>query len=171
LKLSQKTRDFVECNGIKKGNENTTIIPTNKANACNAVSERGYTFNSWSGLVESDENPLKFNSSAYGNIIAHFKPTLSYEQYVFIIGGVTGISSVLLGWFFKGRQRRKFNKFVRVINQTVGIFNWEQEGGHNPNWALRRNIFNSYRSGSLTDFQFDYLGKRIVNYIDKIEKI
>jgi hypothetical protein len=50
-------------------------------------------------VSSSDENPLKFNSSAHGSIIAHFKPTLSYEQYVFIIGGVTAISSVLLGWF------------------------------------------------------------------------
>ena len=112
---------FVECNGIKNGNQNTTIVPTNRTNICNAVSERGYTFNSWSGLVASDENPLKFNSSVYGNIVAHFRPTLSYEQYVFLIGGVTGISSVLLGWFFKGRQRRTFNKFVQIVNRTVEL--------------------------------------------------
>ena len=36
---------------------------------------------------------------------------------------------------------------------------------------LRQNIFDSYKKGSLTDFQFDYLDKIILNYIEKISKI
>ena len=69
-------------------------------------SRRGYTFDSWSGLLASNKNPLEFESNDYGNIIANFRPALSTEQYIFLTGGIMGMFSVLLGWFFKGSQRR-----------------------------------------------------------------
>ena len=80
--------------------------------------------------------------------------------------------SVILGWFFKGRQRRKFNKFIQLINENVeNIEIIDKDGITNRLETLRRNIFNSYRKGSLTDFQFDYLDKKLLNYIEKINKI
>lgn len=163
---------FIECNGIKNLNQNTTTIPTNIEATCNAVPERGFSFDSWSGLVFSTSNPIKFSASEYGNIIANFRPTLSTEQYIFLIGGITGMSSVLLGWFFKGGQRRKFNKLIQITNKeiedadvgdkTESIIKLEN---------LRRDIFNTYRRGSLTDFQFDFLDKRLINYINKISNL
>ncbi|MDQ2685435.1 MAG: YncE family protein [Thermoproteota archaeon] len=163
---------FIECNGIKNLNENSTLITTDRIASCIAVPERGYTFDSWSGLNFSKENPLKFKSDEYGNIIANFRPTLSTEQYIFLIGGITGMSSVLLGWFFKGGQRRKFNKLIQITNKAIenadvsdkteSIIKLEN---------LRRDIFNTYRHGSLTDFQFDFLDKRLISYINKINKL
>jgi YVTN family beta-propeller protein len=163
---------FIECNGIKNLNQNTTIIPTDNEATCTAVPERGYTFDSWSGLAYSVDNPLKFKSSEYGDIVANFRPTLSTEQYIFLIGGVTGMSSVLLGWFFKGGQRRKFNKLIQITNKAIQ----DADVGDKTESIiklenLRRDIFNTYRRGSLTDFQFDFLDKRLINYINKISNL
>ena len=163
---------FIECNGIKNLNQNSTIITTDNEATCTAVPERGYTFDSWSGLALSTENPLKFNSSEYGNIVANFRPTLSTEQYIFLIGGITGMASVLLGWFFKGGQRRKFNKLIQITNKAIQ----DADVGDKTQSIiklenLRRDIFNTYRRGSLTDFQFDFLDKRLINYINKISNL
>lgn len=163
---------FIECDGIKNLNQNTTIIPTDNEATCTAVPERGYTFDSWSGLAFSVDNPLKFKSSEYGDIVANFRPTLSTEQYIFLIGGITGMSSVLLGWFFKGGQRRKFNKLIQLTNKAIQ----DADVGDKTESIiklenLRRDIFNTYRRGSLTDFQFDFLDKRLINYINKISNL
>ena len=163
---------FIECNGVKNLNQNTTKVPTNSEATCNAISERGFSFDSWSGLVYSTSNPIKFNASEYGNVIANFRPTLSTEQYIFLIGGITGMSSVLLGWFFKGGQRRKFNKLIQVTNKAIQ----DADVGDKKESIiklenLRRDIFNTYRHGSLTDFQFDFLDKRLINYINKISNL
>ena len=172
FETSPENAGFIECNGIKNLNQNTTIITTNKEATCTAVPERGYTFDSWSGLTISTENPLKFKSSEYGNIVANFRPTLSTEQYIFLIGGITGMASVLLGWFFKGGQRRKFNKLIQITNKAIQ----DADVGDKTESIiklenLRRDIFNTYRRGSLTDFQFDFLDKRLINYINKISKL
>jgi len=163
---------FIECNGIKNLNQNTTVITTDKIATCNATPERGYSFDSWSGLTINESNPLKFTSTEYGNIVANFRPTLSTEQYIFIIGGITGMSSVLLGWFFKGGQRRKFNKLIQITNNAIA----DADVGDKTESIillenLRRDIFNTYRHGSLTDFQFDFLDKRLLNYINKISNL
>ena len=163
---------FIECDGIRDPNHNKTIIITNKTTNCKALADRGYTFNFWSGLVSSEENPLKFTPMGYGKIIANFKPTLSFDQYIFLIGGITGFISIILSWFFKGRQRRKFNKFIDIINKNLDIT--ENDGKDNiinKFEILRQNIFDSYKKGSLTDFQFDYLDKKILNYIERISKL
>lgn len=163
---------FVECNNVKSIDQNTTTFVKNNINSCKAIPERGYTFDSWSGLLNSNNNPLEFESSDYGNIIANFRPALSTEQYIFLTGGIMGMLSVLLGWFFKGSQRRKFNKLIQITNNTIedadigdrteSIIKLEN---------LRRDIFNTYRRGSLTDFQFDFLDKRLLNYINKISNM
>ncbi len=163
---------FIECNGVKNLNQNTTTVPTNVEATCKAVPERGFSFDSWSGLVFGSSNPIEFRASEYGNIIAHFRPTLSKEQYIFLIGGITGMSSVLLGWFFKGGQRRKFNKLIQVTNKAIE----DADVGDKTESIiklenLRRDIFNTYRRGSLTDFQFDFLDKRLISYINKISKL
>ena len=172
FETSPENSGFIECDGIKNLNQNTTIITTDNEATCTAVPERGYTFDSWSGLVISTDNPLVFKSSEYGNIVANFRPTLSTEQYIFLIGGITGMASVLLGWFFKGGQRRKFNKLIQITNKAIE----DADVGDKTESIiklenLRRDIFNTYRRGSLTDFQFDFLDKRLINYINKISKL
>ncbi|WP_148686814.1 YncE family protein [Candidatus Nitrosocosmicus hydrocola] len=163
---------FIECNGIKNLNQNTTTIPTNKEAICKAVPERGFSFDSWSGLILGTSNPIKFSAAEYGNIIANFRPTLSTEQYIFLIGGITGMSSVFLGWFFKGGQRRKFNKLIQVTNKAIEDANvGDKTESIIKLENLRRDIFNTYRRGSLTDFQFDFLDKRLINYINKISNL
>lgn len=163
---------FIECNGIRNLNENSTLIPVNKTMNCNANPERGYSFNSWVGLVSGEKNPLEFTTQSYGNISAIFRTTLSTEQYIFIIGGLIGMSSALLGWFFKGGQRNKFNKFIQIVNQTIDGIDYKNKPASIVKLEnLRRNIFNSYRRGSLTDFQFDFLDKKLVNQINKLNQM
>ena len=172
MDIQPSNAGFIECNGIRNTNQNTITIPINKTSYCNAIPERGYTFNSWSGLSFSEENPIKLTFTEYGNMIANFRPTLSYEQYIFIIGGIIGIFSFMFSWIYKGRQRRKFNKFIQIINQTIENANFgDKDETTNKLESLRNTIFNSYRKGSITDFEFDFLDKKLVNYIDKIKKI
>jgi YVTN family beta-propeller protein len=172
FKTQPANSGFIECDEIKNINQNTSIITTSKEITCNAIPERGFTFDSWSGVVYSTSNPVKFNVTEYGNIIANFRPTLSMEQYIFLIGGITGMSSILLGWFFKGGQRRKFNKLFQVVNKTID----DTDLGDKTQSIiklenLRRDIFNTYKRGSLTDFQFDFLDKRLLSYINKISNL
>jgi YVTN family beta-propeller protein len=172
FETSPDVSGFIECNGKKNLNQNSTIIATDNEATCTAVPERGYTFDYWSGLAFGTENPLKLESMEYGNIVANFRPTLSTEQYIFLIGGITGMSSVLLGWFFKGGQRRKFNKLIQMTNKAIQ----DADVGDKTESIiklenLRRDIFNTYRRGSLTDFQFDFLDKRLINYINKISNL
>jgi len=172
FKINPENAGFIECDGIRNSNHNTTMLIANETTTCKASADSGYTFNLWSGLVSSEENPLKFISNDYGTIIANFKPTLSFDQYIFLIGGIIGITSIILGWFFKGRQRRKFNKFMQIINENFNIHdNNNKDKIINEFEILRQNIFDSYKKGSLTDFQFDYLDKKILNYIEKISKL
>jgi hypothetical protein len=53
------------------------------------------------------------------------------KQYIFLIGGITGMSSNLLGWFFKGGQRRKFNKLIQVVNKTIDDTDLGEDPKHN----------------------------------------
>ena len=66
------------------------MVIANKSTTCKASASRGYSFDLWSGLVSSEENPLKFTPKDYGTVTANFQPTLSFDQYIFLIGGVTG---------------------------------------------------------------------------------
>ncbi len=82
------------------------------------------------------------------------------------------MSSVLLGWFFKGGQRRKFNKLIQITNKVIQDADVGDKTESNIKLEnLRRDIFNTYRRGSLTDFQFDFLDKRLINYINKISNL
>ncbi|MGN6821193.1 MAG: hypothetical protein ACTHJ7_00180 [Candidatus Nitrosocosmicus sp.] len=172
FQVNPENSGFIKCNGINDINQNNTIINIDTNNSCIAYPERGYTFNLWSGLILSEDNPVKFSAKEYGKIIANFKPTLSLDQYIFLIGGITGFISIILGWFFKGRQRRNFNKFIQIITEKLKdkevldkyktIDEFEK---------IRQNLLNSYKKGSLTDFQFDYPDKKVINYIEKLNRI
>jgi YVTN family beta-propeller protein len=172
FQVNPENSGIIKCNGINDINQNNTIINTYTNNSCMAYPERGYTFNLWSGLIFSEDNPVKFSVKEYGKIIANFKPTLSLDQYIFLIGGITGFISIILGWFFKGRQRRNFNKFIQIINEKLNDKNiLDKDNTINEFEKIRQNLLNSYKKGSLTDFQFDYLDKKILNYIEKLNKI
>jgi hypothetical protein len=61
---------------------------------------------------------------------------------------------------------------MQIINENFNIHdNNNKDKIINKFEILRQNIFDSYKKGSLTDFQFDYLDKKILNYIDKISKL
>ena len=61
---------------------------------------------------------------------------------------------------------------MQIINENFNIHdNNNKDKIINKFEILRQNIFDSYKKGSLTDFQFDYLDKKILNYIEKISKL
>jgi len=61
---------------------------------------------------------------------------------------------------------------MQIINENFNIHdNNNKDKIINEFEILRQNIFDSYKKGSLTDFQFDYLDKKILNYIEKISKL
>lgn len=176
VKVSFQTRPenagFIECNGMLNKNQNISSISTKSTMNCSAIPERGYYFSSWSGLNSSEENPVQFSPDEYGQLIATFRPTLGFEAYVFMAAGITGASSVIIGYFFKGRQRRQFNKLVEITNkaiENVDISDKKESVITLEN--LRRTVFTAYKNGGLTDFQFDFLDKRLVNYIKRIKDV
>ena len=115
MDIQPSNAGFIECNGIRNTNQNTITIPINKTSYCNAIPERGYTFNSWSGLSFSEVNPIKLTFNEYGNMIANFRPTLSYEQYIFIIGGIIGIFSLSLVGFTKEDKEENLINLSRLL--------------------------------------------------------
>ncbi|MGH9924757.1 MAG: beta-propeller fold lactonase family protein, partial [Nitrososphaeraceae archaeon] len=91
----------IECNGIKRLSGNSTLYNKGEVLQCAAIPERGYILGSWSGLANDlSSNPLTLEASEFGTLTANFKPALSPEAYVFMIGGVAGASSVFLGWYY-----------------------------------------------------------------------
>ena len=61
---------------------------------------------------------------------------------------------------------------MQIINETFNTFDdYDKDKIVYEFEILRQNIFNSYKKGSLTDFQFDYLDRKILNYIEKISKL
>ena len=110
-----------------------------------AVNLIGFEVLKTSPVQESNENPLSGTALQVASIF---------------------VGIVVVFWL------RKFNKLIQITNKAIenadvgdkteSIIKLEN---------LRRDVFNTYRRGSLTDFQFDFLDKRLINYINKISNL
>ena len=86
----------IRCNGVKNISGNSTSYNKGQILQCIAIPERGYTFASWSDLANDlNSNPLTLETSGFGTLTANFKPAITLEVYVFVIGGIVGAASVL----------------------------------------------------------------------------
>jgi YVTN family beta-propeller protein len=114
----------IQCNG-QLILPNTHFLYRNGTNlTCTASAGQGYKFSSWSNLAYGSSNPLNLKVSQYGSTItANFSQTLSVEQYLAIIIGPLSIISIVVGWFFRHRQRRYLNKYMTLIDVAYETLN------------------------------------------------
>ena len=50
FEINPENAGFIECDGIRNSNHNTTILIANETTTCKASADSGYTFNLWSGI-------------------------------------------------------------------------------------------------------------------------
>src|SRR5918996_1725533 len=126
---------------------------------------RGYLLGSWSGLVNDlSNNPLTLEASEFGTLTANFKPALSPEAYVLIIGGIVGASSVFVGWYYKFGQRRYINRYMTRIETTYDtLHETEEEQCIRQLRGIRKELLYLFKKGSLSDSHYNILDKKALD--------
>jgi YVTN family beta-propeller protein len=162
----------IECNGQPSLSNSSIRISNGTGITCTANSSHGYTFSSWSGLVDgSAANPIQFIASQYGNLRANFKQTLSLEQYLAIILGPVSIISIIISWFFRNRQRKYLNKYLMRISNTYDSFYKNGDGKHQEYLLrldnVRKEVTQLYIKGRISDAHYNVLDKVICEYIGR----
>jgi YVTN family beta-propeller protein len=162
----------IECNGVKRLSGNSTLYTNGEVLQCAAVPERGYVLSSWSGLVNDlSSNPLTLEVTEFGTLTANFKPALSPEAYVFMIGGVAGASSVFLGWYYKFGQRRYISRYMTRIETTYDtLHETEEEQCIRQLRSIRKELLYLFKKGSLSDSHYNILDKKASDYIESIRR-
>jgi YVTN family beta-propeller protein len=160
----------IECNGIKSLEGNSTLYNKGEVLQCAAIPERGYILSSWSGVANDlSSNPLTLEVSEFGTLTANFKPALSPEAYVFMIGGVAGASSVFLGWYYKFGQRRYISRYMTRIETTYDtLHETEEEQCIIQLRSIRKELLYLFKKGSLSDSHYNLLDKKASDYIEDI---
>jgi YVTN family beta-propeller protein len=160
----------IECNGVKRLSGNSTLYNKGEILQCSAIPERGFILDSWSGLANDlSSNPLTLEASEFGTLTANFKPALSPEVYVFMIGGIAGATSVFLGWYYKFGQRRYVSRYMTRIETTYDtLHEIEKEQCIMQLRSIRRELLYLFKRGSLSDSHYNILDKKASDYIENI---
>jgi YVTN family beta-propeller protein len=158
----------VQCNGVKNILGNSTSYDKGQMLQCVAVPERGYTFAFWSDLANDlNINPITFEASRFGTLTANFKPTLTLEAYIFIIGGIVGATSVFVGWYYKYGQRRYINRYLTRIESTYDtLHDKDKQQCILQLQLIRTELLSLFKKGALSDSHYNILDKKASDYID-----
>lgn len=129
-------------------------------------------FDSWSGLANDlNSNPLTVEVSEFGTLTANFKPALSPEAYVFMLGGVVGASSIFLGWYYKYGQRRYVRRYLTRIETTYDtLHKIDKEQCILQLQNIRKELLYLYKKGSLSDSHYNILDKKAADFIESIKR-
>jgi YVTN family beta-propeller protein len=162
----------IECNGRIRMSENSTSYNRGDILQCTAIPERGFVFDSWSGLANDlNSNPLIVEVTEFGTLTANFKPALSPEAYVFMLGGVAGASSIFLGWYYKYGQRRYVNRYLTRIETTYDtLHKIDKEQCILQLQNIRKELLYLYKKGSLSDSHYNILDKKATDFIESIKR-
>jgi YVTN family beta-propeller protein len=158
----------IRCNGVKNISGNSTAYNKGQILQCVAIPERGYTFASWSDLANDlNSNPLTLETSGFGTLTANFKPAITLEVYVFVIGGIVGAASVLIGWYYKYGQRRYVNRYLTRIQSTYDtLHEKDKEQCILQLHRIRTELIYLFKKGSLSDSHYNILDKKTSDYIE-----
>ncbi len=158
----------VQCNGVKNILGNSTSYDRGQKLQCVAIPERGYTFASWSDLANDlNINPITLEASRFGTLTANFKPTLTLEVYIFIIGGIVGATSVFVGWYYKYGQRRYINRYLTRIESTYDtLHDKDKQRCILQLQRIRTELLSLFKKGALSDSHYNILDKKASDYID-----
>jgi YVTN family beta-propeller protein len=163
----------IQCNG-QPIPPNTYFMYRNGTNlTCTANAGQGYEFSSWSNMAYGSTNPLNLKVSQYGSIItANFSQTLSVEQYLAIIIGPLSIISIIVGWFFRNRQRRYLNKYMTLIDVAQETLN---TNNNSKEFSLRLQLFRMeitylFKKGKINDSYYNILQNKISEHMLKVNR-
>jgi YVTN family beta-propeller protein len=161
----------IECNG-QPILPNTYLMYRNSTNlTCTANADEGYKFSSWSNTAYGSGNPLNLKVSQYGGTItANFNRTLSLEQYLAIIIGPISIISIIVGWFFRNRQRRYLNKYMTLIDVAYETL---YKNSNTKEFLLRLQLIRMevthlFKKGKISDSYYNILQNKISEYMVKV---
>ena len=162
----------IECNGVIRLSENSTLYNRGEILQCTAIPERGFVFDSWSGLANDlNSNPLTLEVSEFGTLTANFSPALSPEAYVFMLGGVVGASSIFLGWYYKYGQRRYVARYLTRIETTYDtLHKIDKEQCILQLQNIRKELLYLYKRGSLSDSHYNILDKKAADFVESIKR-
>jgi YVTN family beta-propeller protein len=167
----------VECNGQPVLSNSSIRVSNGTSIVCTANSSHGYTFSSWSGVVDgSAANPIRFTASQYGTLTANFKQTLSLEQYLAIILGPVSVISIIISWVFRNRQRKYLSKYLIIINNAYDTLYKNGDGdGRQQEYLhrldnVRKEATQLYIKGRISDAHYNVLDKIISDYVGKVNK-
>jgi YVTN family beta-propeller protein len=159
----------IQCKGAKNNiSENSSSYDRGQMLKCIAIPERGYTFASWSDLANNlNGNPLTLETSGFGTLTANFKPAITLEVYVFVIGGIVGAASVLIGWYYKYGQRRYVNRYLTRIQSTYDtLHEKDKEQCILQLHLIRTELIYLFKKASLSDSHYNILDKKTSDYIE-----
>lgn len=158
----------VQCNGVKNISGNSTSYDRGQMLQCVAIPERGYTFASWSDLASDlNTNPITLEVSRFGTLTANFKPTLTLEVYIFVIGGIVGAASVFVGWYYKYGQRRYVNRYLTRIESTYDtLHDKDKQQCILQLQRIRTELLYLFKKGALSDSHYNILDKKVSDYIE-----
>ena len=161
----------IECNG-QLILPNTYFMYKNGTNlTCTANAGQGYKFSSWSNIAYGSSNPLNLKVSQYGSTItANFNQTLSPEQYLAIVIGPLSIISIIVGWFFRNRQRRYLNKYMTLIDVAYETL---YKNNNSKEFSLRLQLIrlevtHLFKKGKINDSYYNILQSKITEYMVKV---
>jgi YVTN family beta-propeller protein len=161
----------IQCNG-QLILLNTYFLYRNGTNVtCTANPDQGYKFSSWSNIAYGSSNPLNLKVSQYGGTItANFDQTLSLEQYLAIVIGPISIISVIVGWFFRNRQRRYLSKYMTLIDVAYETL---YKKNNTKEFLLRLQLIrievtHLFKKGKISDSYYNILQNRISGYMVKV---
>jgi YVTN family beta-propeller protein len=162
----------IQCNG-QLIPPDTYFLYRNGTNlTCTANPGQGYEFGSWSNIAYGSINPLNLKVSQYGGTItANFNHTLSPDQYLAIVIGPISIMSIIIGWFFRNRQRRYLGKYMTLIDDAYVLYN------HNNSkefllrlQLIRMEVMHLFKKGKISDSHYNILQDRISEYMVKVNR-
>jgi YVTN family beta-propeller protein len=106
-------------------------------------------------------------TSSFGTLTANFKPAITIEVYVFIIGGIVGAASVLIGWYYKYGQRRYVNRYLTRIQSTYDtLHEKDKQQCILQLKRIRTELIYLFKKGSLSDSHYNILDKKASDYIE-----
>jgi YVTN family beta-propeller protein len=165
---------IIQCNG-QSILPNSYFMYRNGTNlTCTANAGQGYKFSSWSNIAYGSSNPLNLKVSQYGSTItANFSQTLSVEQYLAIIIGPLSIISIVVGWFFRNRQRRYLNKYMTLIDVAYETLN---KNNNNKEFSLRLQLIRMevthlFKKGKINDSYYNILQSKISEHMVRINRL
>ncbi|MEP6576295.1 MAG: hypothetical protein ABJB85_07705 [Nitrososphaerota archaeon] len=127
----------------------------------------------WSDSIASTANPVSFNVRGFDGITANFKSTLSLEQYLFLILGSIGTTSILAGVYYRRRERRYLKRYMNRIDAAYDNLNESNRlECIRQIENMRREITESFKKEQLTTHIIIFSTRKFLNiykgYINKV---